>query len=187
MDIFAHGLWAAAAAKSANIKLSKRGREISVVKTAFWGVFPDLFAFTIPFIWLVWNLVFGNLNLSDIPRPENIEPAARDTFWVFNLSSTLYNISHSAIIFGIVFFLIYLILKRPVWEMSGWLLHVLIDIPTHSYRFYPTPVLWPISEWKFLYGFSWGVPWFIILNYSALAIVYIILSRIKKARRVKEE
>ena len=143
-----------------------------------WGVFPDIFAFTLPFVWMFWNLIFGDMNFSDFPRPETVEPAARDTLPVFQLASQLYNISHSLIVFVVVFALIWVVFRRTPWEMSGWLLHILVDIPTHSYRFYPTPFLWPFSEWKFD-GFSWGVPWFIILNYSALISVYWILRRRK--------
>jgi hypothetical protein len=33
-----------------------------------------------------------------------------------------------------------------VFEMRGWLLHILIDIPTHSFRYYETRFPWPISD-----------------------------------------
>lgn len=89
--------------------------------------------------------------------------------------------SHSLIIFGIVLGLIYVILKRFPWEMMGWLLHVLIDIPTHSYAFYPTPFLWPLSDVK-LGGLSWANPWFMAVNYAAIIIVYIILWRTGKKK-----
>jgi len=143
-------------------------------------VFPDLFAFTIPFIWLFGNLIFGGMSFADLPRPGEIEPAPQDTLPIFRLTSTLYNISHSAIIFLIVFGVVFLILRRPLWELGGWFIHILLDIPTHSYQFYPTPFLWPLSGWKFD-GFSWGTPWFLILNYSAIIIAYWLLRRKKVA------
>lgn len=172
MDIFSHGLWAGAAYKVVNIKKKKN---FNVRWGTFWGIFPDLFAFTIPFVWIVWHLwIVGDINPSMLPRPEQAEPAPSDTLWIFRLASSLYNLSHSLIIFLIVFGIVYLVLKRPVWELGGWLLHILIDIPTHSYQFFPTPVLWPISSWKFD-GISWGTPWFLITNYSLLVIVYIFI------------
>ena len=143
-------------------------------------MFPDLFAFTIPFIWLFGNLIFGGMSFADLPRPGEIEPAPQDTLPIFRLTSTLYNISHSAIIFLIVFGVVFLILRRPLWELGGWFIHILLDIPTHSYQFYPTPFLWPLSGWKFD-GFSWGTPWFLILNYSAIIIAYWLLRRKKVA------
>jgi len=177
MDIIAHGLWAGAAYKGANKKLEK---PIKVWKAAFWGVFPDLFAFTIPFVWLFGNIIFGGMSFADIPRPDAVEPVPQDTLPIFNLASMLYSISHSAIIFLIVFGIVFLIFRRPIWELGGWFIHILLDIPTHSYQFYPTPFLWPISGWKFD-GFSWGTPWFLILNYSAIIIAYWLLRRKKVA------
>ena len=41
MDIFSHGLWAAAAAKGVNKSQNKR--RVNVWAMAMWGVFPDLF------------------------------------------------------------------------------------------------------------------------------------------------
>ena len=185
MDIFSHGLWAGAAAKAVNKSsgiVGKIKRPLKVWHMVLWGVFPDLFAFTLPFIWMFWSVAFGGLNFSDFPRSETVEPAVRDTLPVFQIASGLYNIGHSLIVFIVIFGLAAILLRsklrRIPWEMSGWLLHILIDIPTHSYRFYPTPFLWPISEWKFN-GFSWGVPWFIILNYSAIILAYWFLRRKK--------
>lgn len=181
MDVFAHGLWAGAAARVANKNPAIAGKikkPLRVWQTVFWGVFPDLFAFTLPIVWMLWNIIFGKLRLSDLHRPEIAEPAVRDTLPILQIASHLYNISHSLIVFALVFALIRFILRRPIWEMSGWFLHILIDIPTHSYRFYPTPFLWPISEWKFN-GFSWGTPWFMILNYSAIILVYWFLKKKK--------
>lgn len=176
MDIFAHGLWAGAAYKAIN---QKSKRPLSVKLAAFWGVFPDLFAFTVGFSWLFWNLAFGGLSFADLPRPGEVEPAPQDALPIFRLTSLLYSISHSAIIFFIVFGIVLLIFRRPIWEIGGWLVHILLDIPTHSYQFYPTPFLWPLSGWKFD-GFSWGTPWFLILNYSAIIVAYLLLRNRKK-------
>ena len=112
MDIFSHGLWAGAAYKAINKRVKK---PLNVLLAGFWGIFPDLFAFTIPFVWLFWNLIFGGLNFSDIPRPEEVEPVQKDVFPVFRLASMLYSISHSAIIFLAVFGIIYLVFRRPIW------------------------------------------------------------------------
>jgi len=175
MDIFAHGLWAGAAYKAVNKKAKK---PLNVRLAGFWGVFPDLFAFTLGFAWLFGNLIFGDMSFTDLPRPDSVEPAPQDTLPIFRLTSMLYSISHSAIVFLIVFGVVFLIFRRPIWELGGWFIHILLDIPTHSYQFYPTPFLWPISGWKFD-GFSWGTPWFLILNYSAIIIVYWFLRRKK--------
>ncbi|MBI5742399.1 MAG: hypothetical protein HZA25_00990 [Candidatus Niyogibacteria bacterium] len=118
MDIASHALWAAAAYKGLN-KRRPPEKKFSVRLAAFFGVFPDLFAFTIPFIYMLAGIALGTRKFSDFPRPENIEPAGRDTLWVFNLSHSLYDWSHSLIIFALVFLVVYLIRRRPAWELGG--------------------------------------------------------------------
>lgn len=176
MDFFSHGLWAGAACKAINKKAKK---PLNVWLAVFWGALPDFFAFAISFVWLFWNLIFGGMSFSDIPRPEEVEPAPSDTLPIFRLTSLLYNISHSIFVFFIVFGIVFFIFRRPVWELGGWIFHIILDIPTHSYQFYPTPFLWPVSEWKFD-GFSWGTPWFLIFNYLAIILIYFLLRKKKK-------
>lgn len=92
------------------------------------------------------------------------------------LAGQLYHISHSLFVFATVFGLVWLVARRPVPELLGWLLHILIDIPTHSLRFYATPFLWPVSSYRFN-GISWANRWFMLANYSALVVVYFLLWR----------
>lgn len=171
MDILAHGLWVAGIFRAHNLK-KKSKNKLNIWKATFWGLFPDLFAFTIPFVILFYNLIFKHLSILEMPHPDSLEPSAAPAG--FGLSHILYNYSHSIIIFLLVFLVVSLIFRRPVWVMSGWLIHILIDIPTHSYAFFPTPFLWPLSNLE-VNGFSWGTLWFMILNYSALLIFYIFL------------
>ena len=142
-----------------------------------------MFAFTIPFAWMLLSVIFGDFSFSELPRPEHTEPMRENGFPFFELTSTLYSISHSAIVFMFVFGLTFFIFRRPILELGGWFIHVLIDIPTHTYQFYPTPFLWPVSEWKFD-GFSWGTPWFMVLNYSAIVLVYWLLKNRRKSAPV---
>ena len=177
MDIFAHGLWAGAAALATNNKLEKTsGRKmLKIPFTVFWGIFPDVFAGAIPFVWLWLNILLGKVNFSDFSHSRMVTEHFPDgTKSIFGLWTQLYNLSHSLVIFFVIFCLVCIILRRPVWEMGGWLLHILIDIPTHSLDFFPTPFLWPISNVR-VGGISWGTPWFMILNYSALIIAFILL------------
>jgi len=186
MDIFSHGLWAGVAAKAINNKLEKKGNQLrlNVWFAGFWGAFPDIFAGAVPFVWLGLSVFLGKIKFSDFSRSrmvtEHFPDGAKS---IFNLWGNLYDLSHSLVIFFVVFGLVYLLLRRPAWEMLGWLFHILIDIPTHSLDFYPTPFLWPISNMR-LGGFSWGTTWFIILNYSALTAAFILFwfrkSRLRK-------
>jgi hypothetical protein len=163
MDIFAHGLWAAAAASGARKKFRRRLR---VGWAALWGVFPDLFAFTVPVTLMLWHWLTGEAGMPAGPRGM---PG-------FALARQLYHFSHSLVVFAAVFGLVWVVLRQPVLEMLGWPLHILIDIPTHTMRFFPTPFLWPLSSYR-ASGISWGNPWFMACNYSALVIVYVYLWR----------
>jgi len=150
MDVFAHGLWTYA------IYYKKKYRLLA----AFIGVMPDLVAFGFFFIYNLFlnGLAFGKPALNSIPE------------YVF----VGYNFTHSLVIFLLVVFTIYYITRKIPWLLGGWLFHILIDIPTHTREFFPTPFLWPLSGFK-ISAISWGNPYFMIFNYSLLVVVYIYL------------
>ena len=190
MDVFSHGLWSATVAKGSNkFKYAK----LSPWLAAWWGVFPDVFAFGIPMVWLVLSIINGSIDPAVLRGTHSEEPP--QVFQSHNplsdLAPHLYNISHSLVVFLFIFGLVFLIKKLVEkglswkqlmpWEMLAWLGHILCDIPTHTPQFYPTPIFWPISDWKFRYGFSWGQWWFMALDYGLLVIVFLIIS-IKKAK-----
>ena len=183
MDIFAHGLWTGAAYKIANKKshaYRQAGKkQLSIKWAVFWGILPDLFAFTIPFIWLFWQFLSGEMSFSDWPRPHAGEPPTADRYPIFHLAESMYQISHSVIIFTLVFAVVWVLWRKPRLELGGWLLHILIDIPTHTYRFYPTPAFWPVFGWRFD-GISWGTPWFMAVNYALIISVYFLLRKKKQ-------
>lgn len=168
MDVFSHGLWSAVIFKAVN---NRQKTAFKIKEAAFWGVFPDIFAFIIPFVGMFWLWLLGDFDFRNMPRPNDIEPPQQNILWTFKIAEILYNYSHSLIIFSLIFGIVYFIFKKPSYEMLAWLLHIFIDIPTHSYKFYPTPFLWPISSLK-VDGFSWAHSWFLIVNYSALIIFY---------------
>jgi len=45
-----------------------------------------------------------------------------------------------------------------------------IDVFTHSADYYPSPVLYPITQRGFD-GLAWNTPWFLALNYFVLCAV----------------
>ena len=146
---------------------------------AIFGLFPDFFAFAPSFSWMIGSAIFPFIPKVEHLGPENIEPATQNGRFIFQLTHSLYNLSHSLFVFFLVFGLVWLILRRPVFELAGWLLHILMDIPSHSYRFFPTPFLWPVSDFK-INGINWSTPWFMIANYSLIILAYLIIWIIKK-------
>ena len=66
--------------------------------------------------------------------------------------------------------------RRVVLAMLGWLLHIVIDVPTHSLRYYVTEFLWPVSDYR-IDGIAWWTPWFWAATYGALGAVFFLLWR----------
>jgi hypothetical protein len=177
VDILAHTLWTNAGARAGN-KLSKKkgGKfQINVGWAAFFGVFPDFFAFTIPFLIAIYKAVFMGTSFSAMRDHHGFAGG-------FDIAAYLYQFSHSLVVWVFVFGVVWYFSKRPRYELLGWALHILIDIPSHTIGFYPTPFLFPISEYRFPYGVSWGNTWYMIINYTALSFVWIriALRKVKK-------
>jgi hypothetical protein len=149
MDFFAHGFW------SFLLFHRQRWKYWAI----FFGMLPDISSW---FIFSIYNMITNSVQWG---------AGHPDFSGVPNWTWTLYGLSHSVIVFMVVFALLYLIFRKIKWVIFPWLVHILLDIPTHSREFLPTPFLWPISTWHFP-GFSWGQRWFMILNYSLLALGY---------------
>lgn len=166
MDILAHTLWANAGARGLNKLYGKKEKKrlLSPAWTGFWGVFPDFFAFTIPFCIGIYKML-----VLDQPLPFG---SHHGEVVGFDLAAYLYQYSHSLVVWAAVFLVVWVISRRPRYELLGWALHILIDIPSHAIGFYPTPFLFPLSEYRFPYGIAWSNTWYMIINYSALVLVW---------------
>jgi membrane-bound metal-dependent hydrolase YbcI (DUF457 family) len=153
MDIVSHGLWGAVA-------FGRRNR------SSFWlafviGLAPDLLSFGV-----LWTAVV--LGLAEKPDFSHGTPPESS---IPHYVHYLYNVTHSFIVFFVAFLLMWFLLKRPLWELGAWGLHVLVDVPTHSYAFFPTPILWPLLNWKFN-GWQWTTPTILVPNFVLLSLVY---------------
>ena len=165
MDILSHGLWGA-------IAFGRRSRR------SFWlafviGLAPDLLSFGILYLAVMLGMADRPDFSQGTPPESSIPPYVH----------SLYHVTHSLVVFVLVFFLIWALYKRPVWELGAWGLHVLVDVPTHSYAFFPTPVFWPFFGWKFD-GWQWTNPAILIPNYVLLALCYAwLFSRVIGSRK----
>ena len=153
MDIVSHGLWG-------SLAFGRKNRK-SFWTAFFFGIAPDLFSFGLFTIGVWLGLEHGTDWSGGPPDPSRIPPYVHQ----------LYNVTHSLVVFAIVFVLVMLIRRKPWWEMSAWGLHILVDIPTHSERFFPTPFLWPFSDFH-INGISWGQPIIFIPNVILLLALY---------------
>lgn len=164
MEIMAHGFWATAAAITAKRSTSLRLR---VGWTVWWAVFPDVLAFGPSFAAGLWLRLAGGTPAT--PTHGHLLPHV-------HIGLPLYPAAHSLLVFALVFGLVSILARRIVFEIFGWLLHILIDIPTHSFSYYATRFLWPISEFR-VDGIAWWTPWFWVTTYGALAVMYLVLWR----------
>ena len=123
MDTLSHALWATATGKGVNLRSPKK---IRLGWMALWGVLPDLFAFTPVVLWMLWQLYFNGVAFSDIPRPELMSPEQRNAFFILRLSEILYHISHSFIMFLLLFFLTWMV-RRYKGNRKGQ-----SEVPSHQ-------------------------------------------------------
>jgi hypothetical protein len=176
MDILAHALWA-----GAGVAWIHRRRPITprtAVATVALAAMPDV-GHMLPM--LGWFLM-GEGSLAKLwlyaiasPGQEPVVPPM-----VAMLSHHLHCTLHSAIVAGLVTLLLWLALRSLWLPLLGWWSHIVIDIFTHSADFYPAPVLYPITQ-RGYDGIAWNTPWFMVLNYVALACIGLWLLKKSKA------
>ena len=174
MDIVAHTLWAGAglAALHGRMALSRR----TVVVTLVLAALPDvLHLLPIAGWWIFADGTFAAVRGYAIAVPGQ-EPGLPP--WVQLGSHHLHCVMHSAPVAGLVTLAVWWI-RRAFWiPLLGWWSHIVIDIFTHSADYYAVPVLYPFTERGFD-GIAWTTPWFMVLNYLALAAVgaWLLISR----------
>ena len=98
---------------------------------------------------------FGKPALESIPN------------WVF----IMYDISHSWVI-AFLFIIIFLQINKEIcFPMLAWPFHILLDFPFHSKEYFPTPILWPISDYRFD-GIPWSNPYVWFGNIACIIILF---------------
>jgi len=153
MDIVSHGLWGGAA-------LGRKSRKAFLLAFGL-SVLPDILAEGV-----MSSLAF--LKLEGMPNLNNGHPHLAE-FPVY--ARNFYNMTHSLIVFLVLFLIIWAIGSKPFYPLAAWALHIIIDIPTHSLELFPTPFLWPISAYRFD-GINWRNPIIMFPNILLLCTFY---------------
>jgi hypothetical protein len=153
MDIFSHVLWGGAA-------LGRKKRSDFLLAAAF-SLLPDFFAEGVMFLLVI-------LGLPNMPGLEHGHPDISE-FPAY--AQNFYNATHSLVIFSLAFAMVWLLKKKAFLPMAAWGMHVVIDIPTHSFKLFPTPFLWPLTNFK-IDGIKWDSLLILIPNYALLVILY---------------
>jgi hypothetical protein len=161
MDILAHGLWT-------NVMFRGLPPTRQSKKAIWWGilfgVLPDLISFSPIFAVLFFNLLTGKQRFASWPPDETMK--------VFRYAAKSYNYTHSFVTWTVILLIAWVILRKFPWPILGAFLHIIIDLFTHP-NFYRTPFLYPLSHIHNPYAISWADPVFMIINYTAIALVYI--------------
>ncbi len=145
MDTLSHGLYGGIA--------FGRTSKIRYGIAFLFGIMPDMLSFGILFALTILGFVSGPEFASGPPPMSSIPEYVHH----------LYNITHSFFVAGAVIALVWWWHEAPLMEMFAWPLHILVDIPTHSTKFFATPFLWPVSDFK-IDGVSWSHPYIFIPN-----------------------
>lgn len=154
MDIVSHGLWG-------GLALGRTSRRSFWTAFGF-GTVPDLFSFGLVFANGLWVHGLDFFNGMGHPPDPSLIPA-----YVYSL----YNATHSLVVFALVFGLVWLVRGKPLMELGAWGLHIAVDIFTHSEAFFPTPFLWPLSDLR-VDGVPWSDPRIFFSNVLLLAALY---------------
>ena len=180
MDIVAHALWAGLGGLALRRHLAVQPRHVAGAMLA--AAVPDLVQM-VPVV--AWAL-FGGGTLVEawalavaVPGAEPLLPPAV-AWW----SHHLHCVMHSAPVALVVSLLAWR-WKPSLWlPLLGWWSHIVVDVFTHSAEFYPSPVLYPFTQQGFD-GLAWNEPWFVVLNYLALATVAasLVVGHATKGRR----
>ena len=167
MDILSHALYGGVAFG----RKSKRNYLIAFL----FGLGPDLLSFGLFFMSNLFGSISGPNNGFGPPDLASIP----DTVYL------LYDITHSLIVYLVFFALLWWLGKRDFAKLTlAWPLHILVDIPTHSSAFFPTPFLWPVSDFS-INGLSWGQPMIFIPNVIILFCLYLYWYIKKRNQKIK--
>ena len=158
MDTLSHALWGKGF-------FGYRGRPYW---SLFFGVLPDLFSFGVYYVaTILFNssgLKYGKPELHELPD------------YIF----TLYDMTHSLVIAFFFILIVYFFLdKNFSFAMLAWPLHILVDFPFHSIDYFPTPIFWPVIDFKFD-GIPWSNKYIWYSNLAGIFLLYFYRYKSKK-------
>jgi hypothetical protein len=158
MDTLSHALW------GYGLFGYKRYAWLAV----FFGAMPDLISFG---AFMAMQIANGAWHPG--PPPLAILPG-----WLY----TNYSLGHSFVICLPIIGLVSLWRRDIAFAMLAWPFHIVLDFPFHSFQYFPTPIFWPISDFR-IDGIPWS-HWYIWLpNVAGLGILLTYRCRQKRRRR----
>tara|TARA_B110000438_G_C15657240_1_gene582226 strand:- start:95 stop:586 length:492 start_codon:yes stop_codon:yes gene_type:complete len=155
MDTLSHALWGKGL-------FGYRGHgKIAII----FGSMPDLCSFGILFIIRIFQrtLTAGPPEVSGMPE-----------WLIFN-----YDITHSFVTAFTCIFIVNRFNKNIAFAMLAWPFHILLDFPFHSKAYFPTKLLYPLTDFSFD-GIPWTNPEIWFPNLSGIIILFIYRKKFDK-------
>lgn len=132
MDTFSHALWG----------YGLFGYKRYAVLAMFFGAMPDLISFG---LYMAMEFFASGFHWHAGPPPLESLP-----HWLFQS----YAVGHSFIVSFTVIGLVAWFRRDIAFAMLAWPFHIVLDFPFHSFKYFPTPMFWPVSDFKID-----GIPW----------------------------
>jgi membrane-bound metal-dependent hydrolase YbcI (DUF457 family) len=170
MDVVAHGLWAGLGVAVAARRWPVSSR--TALATVGLATLPDL-AQLLP---LLVAALFDGSGVRILSAYAAALPGFDPTLpppvalALHHLHCTM----HSAVVAALVTLALWAVRRAFWWPLLGWWSHIVIDVFTHSADFYPSPVLYPLTERGFD-GVAWNAPLALALNYGAIVTACLVL------------
>jgi hypothetical protein len=171
MDIVAHTLWTALAIASWRRRKPITGPMAAAALSM--AALPDAVQLLPIALW--W--LFGNGTLDALQAYAMASPGVEPSLppLVRDAAHHLHCALHSAPIAAAVSLALWPVLPKLWAPLFAWWLHIVVDVFTHSADYYAVPVLYPFT-YRGFDGVAWNAPWFMALNYVALATVSVWLA-----------
>ncbi len=148
MDFFSHILW---------VHIPTRNK-LWHSEALFFAMLPDLGFLLIMMYSLFWSpgeVTYAEA-MTTIPKP----------FLDF------YFLLHSFVTVAVVAVILWKLKPTLLPALSGWVIHILLDIPFHETSMFATRFIYPLSSNVYFTGITWNNVLVLAANYLAIAIVY---------------
>lgn len=89
----------------------------------------------------------------------------------------VYRFLHSFVALGVAGLVIWWFRPKLLPALSGWLIHILMDIPFHEDPVFSTRFLYPLLPETYVTGITWFDYRFLGISYLAILLTYIYVSR----------
>lgn len=165
MDIISHAL-------VGKILSSEQKSKKNIFWIIFFSVLPDLFLIPLFF-------VLGSEKGRFFSIPKNVDWFGAEISHKFLYS--FYDLSHSIIIALIIILPVILLLKLPKLAFVAYLLHILLDLPTHTGE-WTIKIFYPLSNYS-INGFTDAWEWplkYMAISWLVLTGIIVFIHYIKK-------